>query len=130
MSPKRAALPGKDALFGPLEPSRNAGSESQATPAEGAPAAERVLEPSLPASAAAVTVDPRAPAAAESRPSTSDRHLQLCVWVAPQVAHEVDRARARLLMEQGLKVTKSQIVEAILRPVLTDMDTLVRLLKQ
>ena len=117
MSPKRAALPGKDALFGPPEVAR----------------AESPLDRTGSLASEVTPVgDPSSPVLAtpNSRVATPEvsRHVQLCVWIAPQVADEVDRARARLLMEHGMKVTKSEIVEAILSPALPDLDTLCRLL--
>ena len=106
MSPKRAALPGKDALFG-------SGVEGQGSRvAETATASEELpVAPPIPDSPA-ITAAPG--------------HVQLCVWIAPEVADEVDRARARLLMDRGIKVTKSQIVEALLAPGLLDLEDLVR----
>lgn len=125
MSPKRAALPGKDALFG----GRGEGRRE--------PAVAEVEESREPVSATVKTeaaeqareADPlTAGAAPGAEPET--RHVQMCVWVDPEVAEEVDRARARLLMEHGVKVTKSQIVEAILRPVLPETEAVLRLLAE
>ena len=124
MSAKRAVLPGKDLLFNQRAPEP----EPAAEPAPGPVALEVVaLEPA----AAPAGVAP-GPAAVAPAPEVADtaRHVQLCVWVDPAVAHEVDRARARLLMDYGVKVTKSQIVEALLRPRLTDVEALVQLLNE
>lgn len=115
MSPKRAALPGKDALFGPAP--------AEAPAASPAPALEPAPAPPPPASVPAAAPGPVAPPVPEA-----SRHVQLCVWIAPEVADEVDRARARLLMDHGIKVTKSEIVEAVLAPVLPDLETLRHLL--
>ena len=112
MSPKRAALPGKDALFGP------APEEPVAVPVP----ADAEPPPVPQAAPAPVAVGPA------SVPIASSRHVQLCVWIAPEVAGEVDRARAHLLLELGVRATKSEIVEAVLAPALPDLETLCRLL--
>ena len=133
MSPKRAVLPGKDLLFN----QRAAGPGGTALSTGAAP----VLSPVQPepeeawpgpgGTGVSPVLAPAPEPAVAPEPSVDlSRHVQLCVWVDPAVAHEVDRARARLLMEEGLKVTKSQIVEALLRPGLADLDALVRLLNQ
>ena len=134
MSAKRATLPGKDALFGVSSPEpRVTPPPAQVRPEPAPdPPAEVAVEPvavaPVPVTAASEAAPGASVAVGERPEAPKSAHVQLCVWVAPEVANEVDRARARLFMEHGLKATKSQIVEAILRPQLPDLDALVRLL--
>lgn len=126
MSPKRASLPGKDALFGGGGEARSEravpGAQEGGEPESARQSEERQEKGREAGQVAGVEVG------AEEEEAAS-RHVQMCVWVDPEVAEEVDRARARLLMEHGVKVTKSEIVEAVLRPVLSDTESVLRLVR-
>jgi hypothetical protein len=130
VSPKRAVLPGKDLLFNQRAAAPVAEVEAPPPGPGGTGVSPVVSAPAAtPVALEVVALEPP-PVTVPEAGEDPTRHVQLCVWVDPAVAHEVDRARARLLMEEGVKVTKSQIVEALLRPGLADLTALVRLLNK
>lgn len=59
----------------------------------------------------------------------TSKHVQVCVWLDPAVANAIEEAKALLLVEHGLKTTKSRIVEVALRQVLGDRELLRSLLE-
>lgn len=60
---------------------------------------------------------------------STGRHVQVCVWLDPAVANAIEETKALLLVENGIKTTKSRIVEVALRQVLSDRDLLRSLLE-
>ena len=110
MSPRRARLPGKEALFGGL-------AEPQPQPAEGSTSADTPTDNEVNQET--------------GKPVNMERvkHVQVCVWLDPKVAHSIEQVKAQLLVEHGIKTTKSKIVEVALRHVLSDEDLLLSLLE-
>jgi hypothetical protein len=144
---KRAKLPGKDILFGGPAQDGPAESVVEDAPASAAEGAEEPPEPVAAvaegAKAARATTrragaerradgegqaHARRPAEGAESGGEAARHVQLCAWIDPAINDELDRLRARLLIDRGAKVTKSQVVEFALREALSDGSFLERML--
>jgi hypothetical protein len=110
VSPRRVRLPGKEALFGTPTGLQPTGEEAPSQPVDMSTVREVNMLAGQPATRSTV------------------KHVQVCVWLDPKVAHAIEQVKAQLLVKHEIKVTKSELVELALRHVLSNEELLLSLL--
>lgn len=110
MSPRRARLPGKEALFGAPTGLQQTSEETPSQPVNMSTGSEVDMLTGKPATRSTI------------------KHVQVCVWLDPKVAHAIEQVKAQLLVEHEIKMTKSELVELALRHVLSNEELVLSLL--